>query len=296
MMKFLKDQASSIFMTASCLFIYWLVFILTDLDSYGFYLGLGPILIIFALVLVSSWVKYKREEDLRRKNKELRKDLLKLKEDQSDFYKDMSDYFILWIHQIKTPITAARLRVKNTQDKKMDQIINEIENYTDLAMSYLKLQEPDRDMDFSLVGLDEIINPILKKYSWSFIESSTKLVYEPIEKEVLTDPNWTQVMVEQLVNNALKYARGKTIKIYFSGNKLYIEDTGKGIGAQDLEMIFKKGYSGFNGRLNEESSGLGLYIVDKIAKRLGQPVGVKSEPGKGTSFSISFHDKDLTKL
>lgn len=97
-------------------------------------------------------------------------------------------------------------------------------------------------------------------------------------------------MIEQILNNALKYAKGNDIYIYFDQrtNELVIHDTGIGISESDLPKIFDKGYSGFNGMLDEKSSGVGLYIVRKISRRLNQKVTVDSKLNEYTIFKIKF--------
>ena len=97
-------------------------------------------------------------------------------------------------------------------------------------------------------------------------------------------------MIEQILNNALKYARGKDIWIDFdsTSQQLCIKDNGIGISQADLPKIFDKGYSGYNVSLNESSSGIGLFIVKHIAQHLNLNVEVTSELNKGTQFTISF--------
>lgn len=295
-MKFLSSNRSVIFMTIFALTVFGAVFYFFDLRSEAFILALALVLFVLLILLGVSFVNYKKERNKEDEIERLQNEVRKLRTEQSEFYRDLESYFVLWIHQIKTPITAAKLMASNKKDKEMDAQLTEIENYTNLAMSYLKLKEPDRDLNFTNIQLDRLISPIIQKYSWSFIESKTKLIYQAIEDVVLTDANWTSIMIEQLINNALKYAAGKTIEIFYKNDSLFIKDTGVGIAADDLPKIFNKGYSGFYGTANQKSSGLGLFIVQNISRRLNQPVRVTSEPGNGTTFSIEFHPANLTKV
>ncbi|EUD36188.1 hypothetical protein U547_02716, partial [Staphylococcus aureus H64962] len=107
---------------------------------------------------------------------------------------------------------------------------------------------------------------------------------------ILTDAKWASIMIEQILNNALKYARGKDVWITFDENtkKLSIRDNGIGINASDLPKIFDKGFSGYNGRISEKSSGIGLYIVSTISKRLGHKVSATSTLNDGSIFTIQF--------
>ena len=107
---------------------------------------------------------------------------------------------------------------------------------------------------------------------------------------MLTDAKWASIMIEQILNNALKYARGKDIWIDFDSqqNQLMIADNGIGISQADKPKIFDRGYSGYNGRLNDKSSGIGLFIVKQIANRLQHKVEVESELNEGATFTITF--------
>ena len=71
-------------------------------------------------------------------------------------------------------------------------------------------------------------------------------------------------------------------------NTLKIRDTGIGIRSEDISKIFDRGYSGFNGRINEKSSGLGLYLVKTISNVINVEVTVESTLNVGSVFSIRF--------
>lgn len=199
----------------------------------------------------------------------------------------------MWVHQIKTPITASKLLLEDPDEHVISNVRNEvlqIDNYTNLALNYLKLMNQKTYMVFMEVSVDELIRPLIKRYAIQFIHHQTKLHYEKIEAVILTDAKWASIMIEQILNNALKYARGKDVWITFDENtkKLSIRDNGIGINASDLPKIFDKGFSGYNGRISEKSSGIGLYIVSTISKRLGHKVSATSTLNDGSIFTIQF--------
>lgn len=288
-MKFLSSKKLAIFFLALAVGIFALIFYLFDLPFEGFFLGAGLLCFISLIGLFISFIYFEKDKTREEIIKDLKEEIQEITSKNTAFYRGLESYFILWIHQIKTPITAAKLIASTNNDRDIDRELNEIENYTNLALSYLKLKEPNTDLNFINISIDDLIKPLIKKYRWNFIDSSTKLIYEPIESIVLTDANWSRLMVEQVLNNALKYARAKTIEIYFKDDKLFIKDTGVGIRKEDLPLIFTKGYSGFNGTATDKASGLGLYIVESISRRLDQEVRVTSVLGEGTTFSIEFH-------
>ena len=188
---------------------------------------------------------------------------------------------------------ASKLLLERNEDNVVNRVrqeIIQIDNYTSLALSYLKLMNQETDMSFSKVKINDLVRPLIMKYSIQFIDQKTKIHYERCEDEVLTDAQWCSIMIEQILNNALKYARGKDIWITFDQQRhvLTIRDNGVGISQGDLPKIFDKGYSGYNGRLNANSSGIGLFIVKHISQHLHHYVDVQSELNKGTAFSIYF--------
>lgn len=205
---------------------------------------------------------------------------------------DQLDYFTLWLHQIKTPIAGISLLNQGSLSKEAKQISQELlrlEDYTHMALNYIKLEDSGAELDLAEVDLDPIIKGAVKKYSILFIYKGIKLDYQPSDMRVLSDGKWLQNLLEQILSNSLKYTASGTISIYAAPEKegvLVIEDTGIGIRPEDLPKIFNKGYSGFNGRLHEKSTGLGLFLSKKICERLGHRLDIESEPGKGTRVLI----------
>ena len=84
----------------------------------------------------------------------------------------------------------------------------------------------------------------------------------------------------RIAQGSIKY-RGQELTDLKSNN-------GIGIRNEDLPKIFDKGYSGFNGRLNQKSSGIGLYMAKRIAHKLSITIDAESKVGKGSSFFIYF--------
>jgi two-component system sensor histidine kinase BraS/BceS len=302
--QFVKDKFSSIVILFISLFVFALLFYFMELDFEIYNFALQLILFFAFIYLLGSYFYFKKEEEKSESRKELEEKVKELEAEIQEERNNLQEYFLMWVHQIKTPITAATLISKDDEQdaeercSKIRQELIHIEDYTNMTLNYLKVMNPSSDLEFSEVKLDDIIRKLLKRYSILFIYNHIQLTYETIEEKVLTDAKWTGVMVEQILANAIKYSKGKEIKIYFDKdeNRLYISDTGMGIREEDIPKIFDKGFSGFNGRLNEKSTGLGLFLVNKISKRLNQEVGVESELSKGSSFYISFNELNLTNL
>ena len=297
LLSFIKSIRNEITIIFCIFLLFALIFYLFSLPFSAFGLALGIVLLI---IVIHWWVKYlgfKRNEDLKEKIDNLENELTEVKNRQVEYRNDVESYFLTWVHQIKTPITASQLLLERNEENVVNRVrqeIVQIDNYTSLALSYLKLLNEESDMTITSVTVNELIRPLIMKYRIQFIEQHTKIHYEKCEATVLTDAQWASIMIEQILNNALKYARGKDIWIEFDSAKqtLIIKDNGVGISKADIPKIFDKGYSGYNGRLNEESSGIGLFIVKHISNHLNHVVDVDSELGEGTTFKIHFPNED----
>lgn len=224
--------------------------------------------------------------------RELEKQGKDIQEKTSNKQKEQSDYFTLWIHQIKTPISAISLLIQQTNDRELAQKLKQellrVDEYTTMALSYVKMEDPAADMELRKVDLDSIIRKSLKRYSILFIMNQITLDYKKINFTVFSDEKWLQVVLEQILSNSLKYAAGGKIRIYLDGDKLIVEDNGSGIPPEDLPRIFTRGFSGFPNKTDEKQTGLGLFLSEKICQRLGHSICVESALNQGTKVLIDL--------
>lgn len=298
-MGFIKYKLNEIVIIIVLSLLLGLIMMLYNTPLEGIVLTAGIIIFLGIIYFSYSMMIYKKVCTVQEENLQLKEEIQDIRNEKIEYQSEIESYFLLWVHQMKTPITASKLLLEAEDIQTISQMRHEIlqiDNYTNLALSYLKLMNEKTDMVFMEVRMDDLITPLIKRYSIQFIHNDTKLHYEKIYDSVLTDAKWTSVMIEQILNNALKYARGKNIWIKYSEaeNILSVKDDGKGINTSDLPKIFEKGFSGYNGRLNDKSSGIGLYIVKTIARRMNVSVSVESELGKGTTFHMKF--PNLTNL
>lgn len=281
--------------TIFILSIFWVVFLLMNLEFESYFLAFEIVTFFYMVYLVFMAFLNKKEEKLKNHIQELEEANLNLRNDFLAKEKELQEYFLIWIHQIKTPITAGKLicdsDIENENVKNIKKELIYIEDYTNMALSYLKMANHNTDMDISLVNLDDIINPLIKKYAILFISNNIKLEYKKLNVKVITDSKWCMVVIEQLLSNAIKYTKNGTVSISFNEKENYLEikDNGIGIKDSDLPKIFDKGYSGFNGRQNQKSTGIGLFLVKQILDKLGQKVKLESKLGEGTSVKVYFN-------
>ncbi|WP_314042834.1 sensor histidine kinase [Streptococcus cristatus] len=210
---------------------------------------------------------------------------------------DLMDYYTLWAHQIKTPIAASSLLVGEIEDKKvknqLEQELFKIESYVNIVLQYLRLESFHEDLVLKKENVEDLVKEIVKKYAIFFIQKGLSLHLHDLDRTIITDRKWFVVILEQVLSNSLKYTSQGGIEIYFQEDTLYIKDSGLGIQDADLLRVFERGFSGYNGRLTQQSSGLGLYLSKKIADELGHQISIASQVGHGTTVMISFSEKKM---
>lgn len=231
--------------------------------------------------------------------------IVELKSEERITRQNLNDYYGMWVHQIKTPIAAMHVLLQSVEEKtpqlsEMKEIKMELfklEQYVEMVLTYLRMEDMSGDLKFEEVPLDKILKQSARKYSQMFILQKISLDYKPVEKTVLTDEKWLEFVVEQILSNALKYTRtmGK-ICIYMDEKNgkdcLVIRDNGIGIQAEDLPRVFEKGFTGYNGRADKKSTGIGLYLCKKIMDKMGHKIWIDSEVGKGTRVYLELTRKE----
>ena len=210
---------------------------------------------------------------------------------------DLTSYYTLWVHQIKTPIAAMDLLLQAGPDRatEMEIELQKIAQYVDMVLTYLRMGSATSDYAFRICSLEEIVRQAVRKYSQMFIMTRTRLHLEIQDQKILTDEKWLTFVIEQILSNAVKYARGGEISIYTEDKTLVIADDGIGIAEEDLPRIFEKGFTGYNGRANKKSTGIGLYLCKTIIDRLHHTIWIESKPEKGTKVYLNF-DRESRRI
>lgn len=212
---------------------------------------------------------------------------------------DLIDYYTLWAHQIKTPISAMYLLLQSEDREQNDELSMElfkIEQYVEFVLQYLRVESMSSDLKLKQYSLDNIVKQAVRKYAKFFIRKKINLNFKELGCDVLTDEKWLVFVIEQLLSNALKYTYEGTISIYmdpFAEKTLVIEDTGIGIQAEDLPRVFEKGFTGYTGRLDKKSTGIGLYLCKRILTKLSHTITIKSKVGEGTKVLIDLSSTHL---
>lgn len=224
----------------------------------------------------------------------------------------MRDYYSMWVHQIKTPISAMKLLLEAEREElgqlicddeqsqcllpdNMDSFEDElfrIEEYVSMALQYQRVSSTENDFVLEKVSVDGVIRDTIKKYAKIMIRRHIGMNYSGTGQEVYTDGKWLAFMLEQILSNAIKYTPQGFVTIETAEEKdrffITIKDTGIGIKAEDLPRVFEKGYTGYNGHADKKATGIGLYLCRQMADKLGHTIRMESEIGKGTKVWIGF--------
>lgn len=203
-------------------------------------------------------------------------------------------YQTLWGHQIKTPIAAMRLLLGQEDSERGRLLRSElfrIEQYVEMALSYARLGEDASDFVFAPVPLRRVATRAARKYAAQFILKRLELTIDiPEDACAVTDAKWLAFVLEQLLSNAVKYTDRGAVSIRFDSETraLSVCDQGIGIAPEDLPRVCELGYTGYNGRVFQQSTGIGLFLCRQACRKLGIALRLTSAPGQGTQAVLTL--------
>ena len=218
------------------------------------------------------------------------------KEQMEAQQKERTDYFTLWLHQIKTPLSALDLMAQSAAEVDrtlMRQELLKVNQYASLALSYERLSSIHGDLELERVLLYPLCCQAVRTLRPLFQCGKLRLQMETFDDMPLTDGKWLGVVITQVLTNALKYTpAGGCITVRMAEKDvLEIADTGVGIRAEDVPRVFERGFTGHLGRVQEKSTGIGLYLCRVICDKLGHSISLSSVLGKGTTVRIDMRRK-----
>jgi len=219
--------------------------------------------------------------------------------------REYREYVESWVHEIKTPITAARLLCRNIDGesrKKLSRELGLMENHVERALFYARAESPEKDIIIRPVPLEDIVSQAIQNHRELLIQGGVRIETDGLDGVVYTDKKWVCFILGQLLQNAVRY-RGDCPVITLAAQPvgkytvLTVSDNGIGIPEYELPRIFDRGFTGSNGRLRGGSTGMGLYLCRKLAGALEIEVQAESREGYGTDVTLAFPAKEnLTKL
>lgn len=220
-----------------------------------------------------------------------------------------------WAHQMKTPLAVLELTAQEARTAGSDGVsaaswesveeeLERLHNGFQLMLATARLERFDLDLRPSAVDVTALVRTVVNDLKRSFIRSR---VYPRVEAApgptwVDSDVKWLDVVVRQVLANAIKYSALRSenttdrlvwirVTTEAHGTLLTIEDHGIGIPSHDLSRVFERFYTGDNGRISSASTGIGLFLVREICRNLGHDVEIASTQGHGTQVRFAFRQR-----
>lgn len=219
--------------------------------------------------------------------------------------REYREYVERWVHEIKAPLTAARLICRELDGdtrRKLTAELSQIEAHVERALFYARAENPEQDCLFRQIELEKIAAQAIENHRSLLIQNGIRVEMENMNCAVYTDEKWAVFILGQLLQNAARY-RGPEPVITLSAKplgrqtQLIVHDNGIGIPAHELPRVFERGFTGSNGRIRGGSTGIGLYLCRKLAVFLELELRMDSQEGAGTTVTLTFPAKEnLTRV
>lgn len=218
---------------------------------------------------------------------------------------EFKEYVEIWIHEVKIPISSLILKCHNNKelyDKSLLPIIRRLDYNIDEILYYVRSENTEKDFSISEVDLKDVVRNTSIKNKDDMLDNNIVFDTSLDSKKIYTDKKWLEFIINQVINNSIKYKKDKDsiikIKSFDKENKTILEiyDNGIGIPKKDLNRVFDKSFTGSNGRDKVKSTGMGLYIVKKLCDKLGHNIYIESEVNEYTKVIIEFGYNDTYKM
>lgn len=213
---------------------------------------------------------------------------------------EYKEYIEQWIHEIKTPIAAMKLLCENHRTDFTKELLLELEKtnrFTEQALYYARSEHTEKDYAVREISLSEAVHQAIADNKYLLLRNKVSPEVEISDTNdgdcVYSDEKWVRFILNQLIVNAVKYRTAQPVLRFAVHQEqdyviLSVEDNGIGIPAGDLPRIFEKGFTGENGRMMQQSTGIGLYLCKRLCDKLGIGIAASSSGG-GTVICLSFH-------
>lgn len=206
-------------------------------------------------------------------------------------------------HELKTPLAViknytALLRVEKDEaarEKCLETVIQATERLNGLIVNILKLNKLENQNlkpEYEKIRLHDMLAEAVLAFEDRIAEKEIELECDFDEVETISSKAYLEIVWNNLLSNAVKFT-GKGGKICVSVQKVSgmpvvsVSDTGVGISAETGARIFDKFYQGDTSHA-AEGNGLGLALVKKVIDLIGGEISVRSEIGKGSTFTVKL--------
>lgn len=328
LIKFLKDRTLLIvfyLINMTCIISF---FHLSELANTEFFYPLSIGVFLLTIYLVIDWIRYFQTnraiewmlrdqlvelQPYTEEQKAFQQLLHKIIGEHSSKYNKMKEqnkerlYFLShWMHYLKTPVSVIELIMSKEEKTKetaevFEKILQEnkrLHTSIEQGLTMIRMENFENDLEVKSVDLLSSLRKVINGRKRECIYQS---IFPSIEFEgktayVVTDPKWNELLLDQIISNAIKYSSlksGNTKLICLVEERenfttLSISDEGAGIPLYDIERVFQPFFTGENGRKFANSTGIGLYLCKKIADKLGQTITIQSKVSEGTTVTIRW--------
>lgn len=220
-----------------------------------------------------------------------------------------------WVHHMKTPVSVIDLLLQQAAEadhdseediqalrSSMHEELERISRGLEMMLYTARLDQFRMDVRIDRISLLPIVRETINSHKKACIRASIFPRIEGSDVFVETDAKWLAFVLNQFMTNAIKYSKDKpgsktlqfTVSSLPDGRcSLAVTDAGIGIAEHDLPRVFDPFFTGENGRLVEESTGMGLYLAREVCSRLGHDLVIESELGIGTTITVYFHNSAI---
>lgn len=222
---------------------------------------------------------------------------------------DYENYIEGWVHEIKKPLSLMTLVLDNRCDEMSplvrqrmlhirDQMLGDVER----ILFFARLGAAHKDYIFEPISILAFCKQTIENHQTLLEESGFQILFIGEEMEILSDRKGLAFILEQIIANSMKYVaqnqdspilKFETVYDEVSDQTiLHISDNGPGVFEEDLPFIFDKGFTGGRGTYTRQATGMGLFLVSKMAHDLAIQLDAKSDLGSGLIISLIFpHNK-----
>lgn len=218
---------------------------------------------------------------------------------------DYENYIEGWVHEIKKPLSLLTLVLDNRTDemsplvrKRMLHIRDQMHGDVERILYFARIGAAHKDYIFESINLLTFCKQTTEEHQTLLDEAGFQAQFIGNEIEVFSDRKSLAFILEQIIFNTTKYVAQNQDRPILKFETVYdkvtdqtilhISDNGPGVSAEDLPFIFDKGFTGGRGTYTKQATGMGLFLVSKMAYDLAIQLDAKSEIGSGLTISLIF--------
>lgn len=225
-------------------------------------------------------------------NKSMNDEILKYKTEAAGY----REYIEMWIHEVKTPLAAAKLILENHPSEisdAMDEEMRQINYYLEQALYYARSNSVEKDYIVKELSLKDVVQNCVRSNAKILIGNRVKIQMEDLDYKIFCDEKWISFILNQIISNAVKYKKEDahiSFAVEQKDNQIFLKitDNGIGISSKDLPRVTQKGYTGTTGRNYHKSTGMGLYLCKKLCDKLQLSFKIESMEEQYTTVTIGF--------